>query len=199
MTDPIVLRTERTILRTWRDADRATFAAMNADPAVMEHFPEPLTRAVSDEFADSIRSGIDERGWGLWALEIPGVVEFAGFVGLNPVRFELPVELVERPALEIGWRLARSTWGHGYASEAAAAALEVAFDRLGRAEVVSFTTPANERSQGVMRKIGLHRDRADDFEHPRMIERGFLAIAPHVLYRITAAEHAEQRHHRSTT
>ena len=199
MTDPIVLRTERTILRTWRETDRTTFAEMNADTAVMEHFPEPLTRAASDELADAIRSGIDERGWGLWALEIPGVVEFAGFVGLNPVRFELPVELVERPALEIGWRLVRSTWGHGYASEAAAAALDVAFDRLGRAEVVSFTTPANERSQGVMRKIGLHRDPADDFEHPRMIERGLLAIAPHVLYRITAAEHAEQRHHRSTT
>ncbi|MDQ3177672.1 MAG: GNAT family N-acetyltransferase [Actinomycetota bacterium] len=190
MSDPIVLRTERTILRTWRDADRATFAAMNADPAVMEHFPEPLTRRASDDLADSIRRGIDERGWGLWALELPGVAEFAGFVGLNPVAFELPVELAERPAMEIGWRLARSTWGHGYASEAATAALDAAFDRLGRAEVVSFTTPANERSQRVMRAIGLHRDPGDDFVHPRMIERGFPAMGPHVLYRITSTEHA---------
>ncbi len=166
---------------------------MNADPAVMEHFPEPLSRRASDDLADSIRRGIDERGWGLWALELPGVAEFAGFVGLNPVAFELPVELVERPAMEIGWRLARSTWGHGYASEAATAALDAAFDRLGRAEVVSFTTPANERSQRVMRAIGLHRDPGDDFVHPRMIERGFPAMAPHVLYRITATEHAARQ------
>lgn len=163
---------ERLALREWRDSDREPWAAMNADPLVREFFPSVLTRAESDESFDRISSGLVERGWGLWAVEHEG--EFLGFTGLAQPEF--------RPEREIGWRFARSAWGHGYATEAARAVLDHAFTALDLPEVVSFTTVANVRSRAVMERIGMVHEPAEDFEHP--------AIAPghpqrpHVLYRI---------------
>ncbi len=122
VSPPPQLRTERLLLRPWRDEDRQPFAAMNADPAVMEHFPSTLTRAQSDALAERIDSELRRRGYGLWALEIPGEAPFAGFVGLQPVDRELPFA----PATELGWRLANSHWGRGLASEAARAAVALA-------------------------------------------------------------------------
>ncbi len=180
------------MLRAWRPSDRAAFAALNADPAVMEHFPAPLKRVESDEFADRITSGLQQRGWGLWALEMPGRIEFAGFVGLNQPGFDVPVDLAEIPPLEIGWRLGRAAWGKGLASEAALEVLRFAFGEVGRKEVVSFTTPGNDRSRRVMEKLGLHSDSRDDFDHPRMAELGYDRVTRHVLYRIDIAEHAAQ-------
>jgi RimJ/RimL family protein N-acetyltransferase len=161
---PVVeLRTERLLLRQWRDDDRAAFAAMNADPRVMEHFPAPLDRAASDAFLDRIRDRLEERGWGLWAVQVAGGGPAAGFVGLNPVTDDLPVA----PAVEVGWRLAFAHWGRGYAPEAARRALRFAFAELGLPEVVSFTTVRNDRSRRVMDKVGLAHDPARDFDHPR--------------------------------
>jgi RimJ/RimL family protein N-acetyltransferase len=196
------LETGRLRLRQWRDADLAPFAALNADPEVMRHFPAPLDRSASDALARRCRDTIAERGWGLWAVEIvPGVGvgrdgdvgdpggagdvdagAFIGFVGLAEPRFDAHFT----PAVEVGWRLAQRFWGRGFATEAATAALVYAFGELTLDEVVSFTTVANDRSRRVMQRLGMHRDPADDFDHPSLAVAD--PIRPHVLYRLRREE-----------
>lgn len=173
------IRTERLLLRQWRDTDRAPFAAMNADPEVMEHFPAPLTPPQSDEFVDRMREHLERHGWGLWAVEVGETRDFIGFVGLWPAGFD-PFRSEE--IVEIGWRLTRSAWGHGYATEAARGVLRHAFDVLELTEVVSFTAATNVRSQAVMERIGMHRDPSSDFDHPRVPEGH--PLRRHVVYRM---------------
>lgn len=180
--EPVELRTERLVLRGWRDEDRAPFAAMNADPEVMEHFPAPLTTAESDTAVDRIQAHFDEHGWGLWAVEVPGAADFVGFVGLWAPTFEAHFT----PCVEVGWRLARSAWGQGFATEGGRAALRYGFDVLGLDEVVSMTSVGNERSRRVMEKLGLTHDPADDFDHPNVPEDS--RVRRHVLYRIRRPE-----------
>ena len=169
----MAVRTQRLVLRRWRDADREPFAALNADPEVMEHFPQPLTRSESDAFVDRIEAGFEKYGYGLWAVSVDSA--FIGFVGLQWTQFVA--------AVEIGWRLARPAWGHGYATEAAIAVRDFAFRDIGLDEIVSFTTYRNERSQAVMRRIGMTHDPADDFDHPGLpVDH---PMRPHVLYRLT--------------
>jgi RimJ/RimL family protein N-acetyltransferase len=175
------LRTARLVLRRWREEDREPFARLNADRVVMEYFPGRLSREKSDDFVDRIEAGFDERGYGLWAVEVPGVAPFVGFVGLNMATFDAPFT----PALEVGWRLDRSHWGQGYATEGGRAALAFAFGELGVDEVVSFTTAGNDRSRRVMERLGLRHDPADDFDHPGL-PAGH-PIRAHVLYRIDRA------------
>jgi RimJ/RimL family protein N-acetyltransferase len=170
--------TQRLALRLWRDEDLAAFAALNADPRVMEFFPKPLDRAESDALAARIRENLTRRGFGLWAVEVPGVADFIGFVGLSVPQFEAHFT----PCVEIGWRLAYEYWGAGYATEAALAVLDFGFERLALDEVVSFTTSANRRSRGVMERIGMTRTPADDFDHPALAEGH--PLRRHVLYRI---------------
>jgi RimJ/RimL family protein N-acetyltransferase len=172
-----VIRTERLLLRRWRHADREPFAAMNADPAVVEHLQGPMSRERSDDFIDRIERHWDEHGWGLWAVEVPDVASFIGYVGL------WPADYVEPGMVEVGWRLAREHWGHGYATEAARAALEYGFTDVGLAEIVSFTVPQNERSWRVMERIGLVRDPSGDFDHPRVDRVAYPELVRHVLYR----------------
>ena len=148
------LRTERLVMRGWRPSDRAAFAAMNADPRVMEHFPGTMTRAESDGFADRIETHFAEHGFGLWAVEVPGVAEFIGFVGLAVPRFEAHF----MPAVEVGWRLAAEWWGRGYATEAASACLAVAFGQLAFDEVIALVVPDNDRSLRVVAKLGMVQD-----------------------------------------
>ncbi len=174
--------TQRLVLRPWREADLAPFAALNGDPQVMEHFPAMLSPEESDAMGRRLGAIIEERGWGLWAVEAPGVAEFIGFVGLSVPKFEAHFT----PCVEVGWRLAFEHWGKGYASEAARAAVRFGFETVGLEEIVSFTTVRNARSRRVMERIGMMRAAADDFEHP--------AIAPghpirlHVLYRLRRSE-----------
>jgi RimJ/RimL family protein N-acetyltransferase len=175
------LRTERLLLRQWRDEDLEPFAALNADPIVMEHFPSTMTRERSDAWAEMCRQKIDERGWGIWAVEVVETGAFIGFVGLNEPLFDAHFT----PAVEVGWRLARHAWGKGYATEAARAALDYAFDEVGLDEVVSFTAPENLRSQRVMQKLGMTRDPVDDFDHPNLPEGH--RLRRHVLYRKRAS------------
>lgn len=177
MRPATTLTTVRLRLRPWRVEDREPFATLNADPAVMEHFPSTLDRQQSDALADRIAAGLDERGWGLWALEVPGVTPFAGFVGLSVPRFEAAFT----PAVEVGWRLARPWWGRGYASEAAREVVRFGLDELALDEVVSFTAEGNARSRRVMERIGLTRDPADDFDHPDLPDGH--PLRRHVLYR----------------
>lgn len=184
---PGELLTDRLRLRRWRAEDREPFAALNADPDVMELMPGPLTRAQSDDLADRIEARFDEEGFGLWAVEVrrdvaapddPLAGRFVGFTGLWWAAFEAHFT----PAVEVGWRLARAAWGRGHATEAARAAIADGFGRLGLSEIVSFTSVINERSWRVMEKLGMAHDPADDFDHPSLppghrLER-------HVLYRI---------------
>jgi RimJ/RimL family protein N-acetyltransferase len=176
MTD--VITTDRLILRAWCDADREAFAAMNADPEVMRYFPSTLTREESDRQIDRIVERTASRGFGFWAVEMPGVAEFAGFIGLSVPGFEAPFT----PCVEIGWRLARAFWNQGYATEGARASLRYGFETLGVTEIVAFTAVGNAPSRRVMDKIGMTRDPEGDFDHP-LVPVGH----PHrrqVLYRV---------------
>ncbi len=175
---PRELRTERLRLRRWQPADRAPFAAMNADPRVMEHFPALMSQEESDASYARIRAHFEQHGFGLWAVEILGGAEFAGFIGLNTTRFEVHFT----PCIEIGWRLAADTWGRGFATEGARAALAFAFETLRLEEIVSFTVPDNQRSRRVMEKLGMTHQARDDFEHP-VLPVGH-RLRRHVLYRV---------------
>jgi len=175
---PPEIRTERLVLRRWRPEDRAPFAALNADPQVTEFLGGPITGEASDAMAQRIADHFERRGYGLWAVEVQGAPFFAGFVGLQVPRFEVRFT----PCVEIGWRLAREAWGHGYATEGARAALVFAFDRLDLDEIVSMTVPANVRSRKVMEKLGMTRKAEDDFDHPFFPEGH--PLRRHVLYRL---------------
>jgi RimJ/RimL family protein N-acetyltransferase len=148
---------------------------MNADPEVMEFFPSVLPPSESDAFVDRIERHFEEHGYGLWAVESIG--GFIGFVGL----WAVPLSLPPAPSVEIGWRLTRSAWGRGYATEAALAVRDDAFDRLGFGELVSYTAAVNRRSRAVMERIGMAHDPRSDFDHPAL-EEGH-ALRPHVVYR----------------
>ena len=174
-----MLETERLRLRPWQPADRAPFAALNADPEVMRWFPSTLDRSESDAQVDRFQAGIDERGWGFWAAELRESAECIGFVGLNVPAPELPCS----PCVEIGWRLARPFWGRGLATEAAQRALAFGFETLALDEIVSFTTLGNERSQAVMQRLGMERD-AETFEHPKLAQDS--PLRTHCLYRLSA-------------
>jgi RimJ/RimL family protein N-acetyltransferase len=174
-------RTSRLVLRQWRQRDRAPFAALNADPSVMEYFPGPLDRGQSDALVDRCVERLRRDGYGLWAVEIRTSGEFIGFVGLAVPSWEAAFT----PCTEIGWRLARSAWGHGYATEAARAALTTAFGPAGLDEVVSFTTTGNLRSQKVMQRLGMRRDPSEDFDHPQVTDGPFRR---HVLYRLKSTD-----------
>jgi RimJ/RimL family protein N-acetyltransferase len=177
------IQTDRLLMRRWRDADREPFAALNADPETMRYFPATLDRAASDSFVDRIESVFDQQGFGLWALEVASTGDFIGFTGLN----RKPDDVPGAAGVEIGWRLARHAWHHGYATEAAAAALDVAFNRVGLAEIWSFTSVVNEPSQAVMRRIGLTE--SFRFDHPRIPEGD--PLRPHVMYhRVNTAPEA---------
>lgn len=171
------ISTQRLRLRQWREADRAPFAEMSADPVVMEFYPAPSTRERCDASVDLWSSEIAGRGWSNWALELGASGEFIGFVGLTVPWRVLPFT----PCVEVGWRLARPHWGMGYATEAAHAALAFGFQEVGLDEIVSFTALVNRRSRAVMERIGM-TNADEDFEHPAVPEGH--PLRPHCLYRI---------------
>jgi RimJ/RimL family protein N-acetyltransferase len=175
--EAVTLETERLRLRPWREQDRPPFAALNADAAVMEWFPFRLDTAQSDALASLIEQRMADNGWGMWAVEVPGVADFIGFVGLNDASEQLGYQ-----AIEVGWRLAREHWGHGYAPEAAIASLAYGFDVLEVAEIVAFTPTGNLKSRRVMEKIGMTHDGGRDFDHPRIPPDS--PLVRHVLYAI---------------
>lgn len=176
--ETVGIRTERLILRQWRESDREPFARMNRDPQVMEHFPALLSREESDAGVDWIHAHLVQHGFGLCAAELVVSGEFIGYIGLAVPRFEAGFT----PCVEIGWRLTREHWGRGLATEGARAVVRHAFDELGLAEIVSFTVPANLRSRRVMEKLGMTHDPRDDFDHPSLPPGH--PMRPHVLYRL---------------
>lgn len=182
------LRTARLLLRSWSDADRDAFAELNTDPVVMEHFPSTLTRAESDAFVDRIVAGFEKHGFGLWAVEVTATGEFIGFTGLSVPRFRVAwmEGRPQQPVVEVGWRLRRSAWGHGYASEAARAVLVLGFEKFGLREIVSFTTVGNVRSEAVMQRIGMTR--LTEYSHPIPGQEPL----PSVAYYLAANERSEK-------
>ena len=176
------LATDRLLLREWLPEDREPFARLNGDPRVMEFLSRgTLDRAGSDEMIDRIEARWRTDGHGQWAVERRADATFIGFVGLAAPTFEAPFT----PCVEIGWRLAAEAWGHGYATEAARAALRFGFDDVGLDEIVSFTVPANVRSRAVMERLGMTRDPADDFDLPSLADGH--ELRRHVLYRLGRA------------
>lgn len=173
------VRTERLFMRPWRESDLEPFAAMNADPRVMKHFPARLSRVESDGLVDRFRKHWTENGFGFWAIEIPSETSFIGFTGLSRPTFNAHFT----PCVEVAWRLSAQYWGHGFATEAARAAVRLGFLKLALSEIVSFTVPANHRSLRVMEKLGMHHDSRDDFDHPRLPENH--PLRRHVLYRLS--------------
>ena len=173
---PLELHTKRCVLRQWKDSDLPAWAAMNADADVRRYFPSVASVEQALGEAQRCRDAIAQRGWGMWALEVPGVMPFAGFVGLNAPHYDAPWI----PAVEIGWRLTRAAWGQGLATEAAIAALDFGFTHLQLRQIVAITVPANTPSRRVMDRLGMVRDEAADFDHPR-IEAGH-PLQRHVLY-----------------
>lgn len=176
---PVDLRTDRLLLRRWRESDREPFAAMGADPEVMRYFPATLTRAESDALAARADALFDQHGYGLWALEHASSGTFLGFTGLAP----MPVGIPGSGGVEVGWRLAREFRGRGYATEAARAALGFAFGELALSEVHSITAVINLPSRAVMERLGMTF--VDEFEHPRVALGS--TLRPHVRYRIMPA------------
>lgn len=176
------MQTERLILRPWRQEDLEPFAQLNADHRVMEFFPGVLTREQSDQLVRRIQSHHQSNGFGPWAVSVPGVADFIGFIGL----FQVPFEANFTPAVEVGWRLAYDFWNQGYATEGACAALKYGFETLHLPEIVSFTAVQNTKSQKVMQKIGMTHHPEKDFDHPRLEEGHWLRR--HVLYQITRNE-----------
>jgi RimJ/RimL family protein N-acetyltransferase len=174
------LLTERLRLRRWREADRDAFAALNANPQVMEQFPALLTRPESDFVLEQMEAGFRVNGFGIWCVERLEDGAFLGLTGLSVVPFE------ERftPAVEIGWRLLPEAWGHGYATEAARESLRYGFEEIGLDEIVSFASVGNARSIAVMERLGMTREDGGEFKHPLMDPAH--RLAPHVLYRMSA-------------
>jgi RimJ/RimL family protein N-acetyltransferase len=173
-----VLETSRLILRRWSPSDREPFARLNADPRVMEFFPECLSREESHRLADAIEAHFQRHGFGLFAAELRSEGCFIGYVGLSVPDFQTHFT----PCVEIGWRIAAAHWNRGLATEGARAALAYAFGALRLKELVSFTVPANVASRRVMEKIGMTRRPEDDFDHPGLPEGH--PLRRHVLYRI---------------
>lgn len=172
------IRTQRLLLRAWKEEDLEPFAQMNADPRVREFFPGLQTREESDASVNRALGHIQKYGWGLWAVSLLDTGEFIGFIGIAHVPFSASFT----PAVEIGWRLAHRYWGQGYATEGALACLKYGFETLQLQEIVAFTTPANKRSRSVMEKIGMHHDASGDFDHPLCPEG--LIMRRQVLYRL---------------
>lgn len=179
-----ILHGLRVSLRPWRDTDLEPFAALNADPRVMEFLPAPLTRDEAAAMMERMQARLAQQGWGHWALDVGG--RCIGFVGLSAPTFDAHFT----PCVEVGWRLAHEAWGYGYATEGAQLALDHGFEQLGLDEIVSFTTVANLRSRRVMERLGMTRDPADDFDHPRLPGH---PLQPHLLYRLRREQWATQR------
>lgn len=174
------LHTSRLLLRRWRSSDHEPFARINSDPRVMEYYPAPLTPAQSDALIGRIETHFEQHGFGLWAAELRSTGHFLGYIGLSIPAFQTQFT----PCVEIGWRLDGDSWGHGLATEGARAVLHHAFTALALPEIVSFTTPANQRSIRVMEKLEMIRNPDDDFDHPNLPDGH--PLRRHILYRKAA-------------
>lgn len=187
MAANLPVKTDRLILRPWRPEDLPAIAAINGDPLAMRHMPGTMTREESDAFIERQHERQSNDGFCMWAIEAPGVAPLVGVLGLARTNFEAHFT----PCVEVGWRLAPAFWGKGYATEGARAALEFGFEHMSLDEIVSITVLANEPSWRVMQRIGMTRDLAGDFDHPRLPEDHHLRR--HILYRLKRSDWARRQ------
>ncbi|MGL4540078.1 MAG: GNAT family N-acetyltransferase [Candidatus Rhabdochlamydia sp.] len=183
-----IIQTKRLILRSWKKKDLESFVELNRDPRVMEYYPSIKSYQESLEEYNRIREEFKKEGFGFWVVSIIGGSDFIGFVGLNRVKFTAHFT----PAVEIGWRLAFNHWKKGYATEGAMACLKYGFETLHLNEIVSFAAVKNTRSIAVMKRIGMHHDSRDDFDHPKLAEDH--RLKRHALYRLKKQEWEESYH-----
>ena len=181
MVETIELETERLRLRQWKSSDRQPFATMSADPDVMAFFFTPLSKAESEAMIDRCQAFIAEIVWGVWAVELKQTGQFIVLDGLHIPSNQLPFA----PCVEIVWRIAKAFWNKGYATEAAECALQFGFDRLELDEIVAFTTLANQRSQAVMKKLGMQL-MPESFDHPAVPEGH--ELRRHCLYKLSQTQ-----------
>jgi RimJ/RimL family protein N-acetyltransferase len=149
--------TERLLLRGWKPEDHAPFAAICGDPEVMRYIGNGSTRTPDDaaRYIGAFEREWTERGFGLFAVESKQTGGLIGFTGLSWPGF-LPEVL---PSIEIGWRFSKPSWGKGYASEAASAALAFGVNELGITDIVSIYQIGNGASARIMQKLGMVFDR----------------------------------------
>lgn len=183
-----IIQTKRLILRSWKKKDLESFVELNRDPRVMEYYPSIKSYQESLEEYNRIREEFKKEGFGFWVVSIIGGSDFIGFIGLNRVKFTAHFT----PAVEIGWRLAFNHWKKGYATEGAMACLKYGFETLHLNEIVSFAAVKNTRSIAVMKRIGMHHDSRDDFDHPKLAEDH--RLKRHALYRLKKQEWEESYH-----
>lgn len=152
-----MIETDRLLLRRWHVEDIEPFAALCSDPEVMRYIGSGTTRtrAQAQASIEAFQRDWDEKGYGLWAVELREGGRFIGFTGLSEPTF-LPEVM---PAVEIGWRFARQSWGKGYASEAAQAALEYGLEDVGLSQIVSIYQAENYASERIVQKLGMVFDR----------------------------------------
>ncbi len=177
----VVVTTPRLVLRPFTDVDRELFFELNTHPVVVESLGSAPARDESDAMIDRYNAELEREGWGFWAVEVRGGPSFIAKVGLHRIPPWIPCA----PAVEVGWRLHPDHWGHGYATEAARASLDVGF-AAGADEIVAYTTTVNTRSQAVMERLGMVRDPDEDFDHPKLPEEN--PPRRHVLYRVTQSQ-----------
>lgn len=170
----IYIETARLRLRDWQASDLEPFGRLNADEETMAYFPKTLSAEETAAFQRSIQAEFDACGYGLYAAETKANDAFIGFIGFHRAKFEADFT----PCVEIGWRLAKSAWGKGYATEGAEACLRYGWDVLGFVDVYSFTAEANAPSANVMRKIGMRF--VGCFDHPKVEAES--PLRKHVLY-----------------
>lgn len=177
-----MIETERLILRRWKDSDLDAFAAINQDPKVMATIGSLKSREETRQMMERFKDRFIEKGFCLYAAELKETAEMIGFIGCSVPGFDAPF----MPCVEIGWRLASAHWGKGLAPEGAQAVLADMFARPDIEEIVSFTAAINTNSMRVMKKLGMHTDSADNFDHPNVAIDN--PLRPHVLYRLKKPE-----------
>lgn len=182
----MIIETPRLILRTWKDSDLEPMAAIDQDPKVCEFLPGQGSLEGTRGGIAYIKQHFETHGFSVYAVELKSTGEMIGFVGLSVPSFEAHFT----PCVEIAWRLASHHWNQGYATEAAKAVLQYAFTKLNLNEVVSFTVANNYASRRIMEKIGMHREAAGDFDHPRIEKES--PLCRHVLYRISKEDFIKQ-------
>lgn len=180
----MLMETARIRLRSWQKDDLSDFCALNADPDVMRFFPATLARKDSDNLAASFQAGMLRHGFGIWVLELPGISSFAGVVGLNVPSFD-------NTLVEVSWRLHKLFWGHGFATEASAVALEAGFSLFSLESICSVTARLNIPSEKVMRRLGMEHNPKDDFHHPALPDGH--PLSRHVFYRMRKQRWKEQK------
>jgi RimJ/RimL family protein N-acetyltransferase len=176
----IFIETPRLILRQWKQSDEEPYISLNADPEVMEYFPSVKTPTETLAQIERIAAYIDKNGYGFWAVERKDNQQFIGFTGICEPGFDAHFT----PCIEVGWRLSKENWGHGFATEAALACLDFGFDKLSLKEIYSFTSIHNYRSEKVMQRIGM--EKAGEFDHPLIADGHWLK--KHVVYKISSGK-----------